>query len=58
MTAARLREIADDLRKYGDIETSPVVLQKTSVVPARAIEDLEKFADEIEDFAKRFVGVV
>jgi dissimilatory sulfite reductase (desulfoviridin) alpha/beta subunit len=51
MTAERLREIARLLETYGDVATCPVVLQKTSVIPFRAVEDLDRFADELDDGA-------
>jgi hypothetical protein len=49
MTPARLREIAALLERFGDIETCPVILRGESVIEVRAIDDLNRFADELED---------
>jgi uncharacterized Zn finger protein (UPF0148 family) len=46
---ARLREIAEVLRAYGTLATSPVVKRQVDVLPVHAMEDLDHFADEIED---------
>lgn len=51
MTPARLREIAALLERFGNIETCPVVLRGESVIEVRAIDDLNRFADELEDKA-------
>lgn len=49
MTSKRLREIAAILEKYGDVSTSPVVLQGHTVLPVNAIDDLNRWADEIDE---------
>jgi hypothetical protein len=51
MTSERLREIALLLEKFGNIDTCPVVLEKRSVIEVRAIDDLNRFADELDDAA-------